>query len=301
MVNISYYRIYRYPYKATEFKHIYFYGRRSNGKHDRVGELQQASQNADNILEVLRLEQSLSRTRRTIHDYMLCNKWEMFCTFTFNGDRVDRYNLKECCKKIINVFDNYKQRYSPCFKYLIIPELHKDGAVHFHGVVSGIRPADITIPDYIWSSRKNKMIPNRKKYVDWEYYSSKLGFFNCSVIKKYGAFANYITKYITKDMLDMEKGCHMYYCSKNLVKPELIYDEDDIPRLVQPKWQGDYCEVTYLTEQDSVTLGVLPPYWADRPQDYLEYDNELTELNNDGLGGRITEKIYEQLKLGVSV
>ena len=80
---------------------------------------------------------SLSRTRRNIRELALCNDFDYFCTLTVNSSKCDRYslgevqdNLRKCLRNIRNISND--------FKYLIITEKHKDGAFHFHGLMSGL-------------------------------------------------------------------------------------------------------------------------------------------------------------------
>lgn len=206
---MSYYRIYRYPYKALGFKHIYF-------KRDRYwGRPERHKEGREEKTEELRFDSNLCRARSTVRNLILCNRFDYFCTFTFSGEKIDRYNFKACKKRLSDLFKNYKNRYAPDFKYLVIPEFHKDGGVHFHGMVNGIRPGDFSVPDMIYKRNKKTdaltLVPNTKKYVDWQYYSQKLGFFSCSAVRDVEACANYVTKYITKDLEDLPAGCNMFH------------------------------------------------------------------------------------------
>lgn len=252
---MSFYRIYRYPLKSDGFKHIYFKRDRSCGGERR--QLQVVKPEGE------RFANNLARAKRTVRDLILCNQFDYFCTFTFNAEKVDRYNYGECSKKLRRVFNNYKNRYSSDFKYLIIPEFHKDGAVHFHGVVRGIRTEDLTVPEYVWrrnlKTKELEQVPNTKKYVDWKYYSDKLGFFNCSAIKNYEACARYVTKYITKDLGGLSKGQRLFMSSAGLKRPELVFDMDDIPCVFTPQYQDDFVSMTY---SDS-GLDVLPSWYGE--------------------------------------
>ena len=39
---------------------------------------------------------SLNRTKTLVKDLVLCNDFELFCTFTFNPEKIDRYNFVSC-------------------------------------------------------------------------------------------------------------------------------------------------------------------------------------------------------------
>jgi len=183
---------------------------------------------------------------------ILCNKFDYFCTFTYNPDIIDRHDYSACKKKITQLFNNYKKRYSPDFRYIIVPEFHQDGAVHFHGLVSGIRPVDLVVPEYIYVRDdrigKLKRIKNKNRYVDWPYYSDKLGHFSCSKIKHYEACALYITKYITKDLAGMGAGTRLFMSSTGLNRPELVFDDDSIPVFWSSDFENEFCKIKQTSE-----------------------------------------------------
>ena len=217
----------------------------------------------DKLQDVSKLDESLSRSRRTIRDLILCNQFDYFCTFTFNPDKVDRFNFSACKKKLTNLFMNYKNRYSIDFRYVIVPEFHRNGAIHFHGMVRGIRPEDLTVPEYIWkrhSSGKLRLVKNTPGYVDWTYYSSKLGFFSCSRVKDYEKCARYVSKYITKSLMGLATGSRIFMASQELNRPELVFDCDDIPCVfVQSDFENKFVKI----KESSDHFGVLPDFWAD--------------------------------------
>ena len=83
------------------------------------------------------LRKSMKRTRDKIYDYANCNHWEWFCTFTFSPEKIeDRSNFEQVSKKFTNWLSNMRLKYCPDMKYLVVPEKHKDGSYHFHGVFS---------------------------------------------------------------------------------------------------------------------------------------------------------------------
>ncbi len=287
---MSYYRVYRYPLAGQRaYKHIYFYGKRPFAEGGREQQEKDVCKlNADAIREVARMQESLSRTKRTVRDLILCNKFDYFCTFTFDKGRVDRTNFGECRKKLTKLFDNYKQRFSPAFRYVVLPEFHADGAIHFHGVVRGIRPEDFTVPEMIPKRVDGvlTMVPNTPGYVDWGYYSSRLGWFSCSAIKNQEYCALYISKYVTKDLVQLPKGARAVMSSAGLSRPELIHDEDYAPQRFKRAFKGEYCEVSYMTEDETIARGVIAPWWS---------DGDRATLLDDIISK--PEIIYEQLRM----
>ena len=112
-------------------------------------------------------------------------------------------------KALRQFFNNFKKRYAPDFKYIIVPERHKNGTWHFHGLISGILPKHLVV--------------NKNGYLDFSLYSKKFGYCSLSPLKSHEAVSKYITKYVTKDLSSMALGQRLYYCSKGLKKSELLY------------------------------------------------------------------------------
>uniref|UniRef100_UPI001F25B1EF rolling circle replication-associated protein n=1 Tax=Enterocloster aldenensis TaxID=358742 RepID=UPI001F25B1EF len=178
---------------------------------------------------------SLKRTRKKVYDYAKSNEWEWFVTFTFSPDKVDRYDYDECTKKLSKWIKNLKMRSSPALSYLVVPEQHKDGAYHFHGLFSGIDDKQI-----IWTGKYVvKRVPgNRSKFVRtkekiYKIGSYKLGWMTATRVREMEKVTSYITKYITKDMLDGLHGRKRYWCSRNLVLPlEEVFILDATDRFI---------------------------------------------------------------------
>lgn len=174
-----------------------------------------------------KLMNNIIRAKTKIRDYAYCNNWEYFATLTFSDTNIDRYDLKEIKKRISIFFNNYKKRKNNDFKYLLIPEFHQDGAVHFHGLLSGINKNDLhlfklneKLPQYIYSQLKKG-----NQIYDFTEFSKRFGYTVVESIKNRQAAANYITKYITKDLVSLPLGTCCYLNSKGLKLPELIHQD----------------------------------------------------------------------------
>lgn len=154
---------------------------------------------------------SYRRTRRMIFDLCMSNLWEYFVTFTFAEDKVDRYDYEECSKKMANWINNAKKKFAPDIKYVVVPEQHKDGAWHFHGVFANV--GDMTFLD---SGRKDK-----HGRVIYNLYEYKFGFTTATYITDNMATCLYIQKYITKDLCGNLYNKKRYWCSRNLDKPKI--------------------------------------------------------------------------------
>lgn len=244
----------------------------------------------------LKLDESLCRTRRTIRDLILCNRFLYFCTFTFSDSKVDRYDLDSCKKGITAFFHDFRQKVAPDFRYLIVPERHKDDAWHFHGVVWGIPDDEFTVPSMITvrnrQTHKLYEVPNKKGFVRWERYSKRFGHFDCSRIKHYEACAAYVSKYITKSLSEMTKSKHLYFCSAGLARPDLVFDQDDVPFLLQPQHEDEFCKIAWAS--CSEVIGTYLPDWYD---DWCADLREPEALPRDMTRAQLETYIFEPLTM----
>lgn len=155
------------------------------------------------------LERSLRRTQAEIADIIDCNEFEWFGTFTFAPDQVaNRYDDDEIYAKMSKWFNNERRR-SPELHYLLVPERHKDGALHFHALLGHFN---------------GSMSDSGRKYAKQPIYNAigfKYGFTNFTRIRDKARTANYCRKYITKELMQ-EKGKRRYWASKNLSKPQRV-------------------------------------------------------------------------------
>lgn len=182
-----------------------------------------------------KLKNNLSRAKTRVKEIALCNEWDFWCTFTISPEKYDRYNLKAYYKDFAEFIHNYNKRSEDKFKvrYLLIPELHKDGAWHIHGLIRGIRANDLYINQY--------------NYLTWRSYEERFGFISMSVIRDIERTANYALKYMTKDAEKnvTELEAHSYYCSKGLNRAKTCYK--GFAR-VTCEWDyvGDYCRLKWF-------------------------------------------------------
>lgn len=185
-----------------------------------------------------RFDESLSRTKFLRRELSLCNPWDYFCTFTFDSDKVDRYDYHSVSAKLRKFFDNYRQRYSPNFRYMVVPESHVKGGIHFHGLLKGVRAQDLYVPDTILKrveindftspySTELIEVPNTPGYMRWRSY--RLGFMDISPVQDHFRCSSYILKYITKQMQHAEflnKGDRILLASSGLRRAIEICKED---------------------------------------------------------------------------
>jgi hypothetical protein len=139
---------------------------------------------------------SLRRTVQTIYEYSRANVWDYFATFTI-ADKDVRYDYATAKGKICTWFNNFKKRKCPDLKYLCVPEQHKDGAWHFHALLSGNLDEYIKLNEYGYYN----LVP---------YTLGKIN--SIEKVRDNGRVASYITKYITKDLLNEVANAQRYFC-----------------------------------------------------------------------------------------
>ena len=212
----------------------------------------------DEVVTSERFSQSLSRTKSSIFELAMCNEFSYFCTFTQNEDFVgDRFNLSEFRKDLSQFVRNQNRGREEKIKYLLIPEQHKNGAWHMHGLLMGLTASDLcefTLNEKL-PYRIRKQIKSGEKVYNWQKYASKFGFFTATSIKSHEACSRYITKYITKDLLvsNIESGKHTYFASKGLNRRALISKVSDGECPIK-KWdyENDYIKSAWFSTEEEL-------------------------------------------------
>lgn len=191
-----------------------------------------------------KLSNNIVRSRTTVQEYALCNPWTYFVTLTIDEKKYDRFNLKRYYSDFAEFIHNFNRRRTKenKVKYIFVPELHKNGAWHMHGMIYGLCPDDLTI--------------NQNGYFTWKKYNDKFGFMSIDKIQDIDRLSSYILKYITKDVEKSvsELGAHLYYASKGLVKAELVYRGQALLHCDYDYEHPDgYCKIkTFDTRKDNM-------------------------------------------------
>ena len=82
------------------------------------------------------LYRSFRRTRSALYMYARQCNWEYFITLTYSPDKIEnRYDFSLCMKKVRVWINHCRLRKANNLLYLIVPEQHKDGAWHIHGLL----------------------------------------------------------------------------------------------------------------------------------------------------------------------
>lgn len=161
------------------------------------------------------IDRAQRRARKAVYDLCGCNPdLDLFCTFTLDAKKIDRYDYSEVYKRLRVWLDNRVRRDG--LKYVLVAEHHKDGAIHFHSLCNS---GALHIVD---SGRKDSGGHNIYNLPAWKYGFS-------TAIKCYGksraGVCGYITKYITKS--GEKVGGRWYYHGGKLAAPEYDYKSLD--------------------------------------------------------------------------
>lgn len=156
------------------------------------------------------------RARKQLFELCACNDFDLFFTLTLNKEMIDRYDYKTVVRKFGQWADNHVRRKG--LRYVAVPELHKDGAVHFHGLCNA---AAVRLVD----SGKTDKKSGQKVYnlPGWH-----LGF--TTAIYLYGArdaAAHYVSKYVTKQAGGGTIGGRYYLHGGDLQRARCKYYHED--------------------------------------------------------------------------
>lgn len=201
---------------------------------------------------------SMARTVNRVYYLTRSNVWDWFVTLTFNPDKVDSFSYEECVKRLSKWLNNCR-RASPKLKYLVVPELHKSGRYHYHGLFAhcdGLRFVD--------SGHKagGQSIYNIGSY--------KLGFTTATKVSSTEKVSKYVTKYITKELCGVTFGRKRYWASRNLDEAETqeyilepkekeLFLKEISPYIQHArKIEGDMIQTTYLELSEGVEISMVP-------------------------------------------
>ena len=181
----------------------------------------------EEYFEAQRLQNSLSRTKRRIFEIAACNPWKWFFTGTLDGEKCDRHDLNGTFKRLSQFLRDYRKKQDgERLTYLIVPEQHKDGAWHFHGLFNGISEDELhkfSLSENI-PLRIKKTIMSGTDVFSWDEYSKRFGYTTFTACRSHEAVSKYVTKYVTKDMqaAAVGSGRHLYYASQGLKSPVVL-------------------------------------------------------------------------------
>lgn len=234
------------------------------------GGANEQSEISDEAQEERTKKQSYAIKRR-IRGYALANNFEWFVTLTLDPQKNDSLNYKNSKKLLLKWCRYIRDKYGK-FDYIIIPEFHKSGAVHFHGLLGNI-PANFVEAEHPKSGQP--LLRNERQVynlTDWKY-----GFTDCEKIIDSEKTASYLTKYITKELMtnkDMFRK-KRYFSSKGLKKPTVEYANSETHHL------KDFTPNFGIVETSNTGKNIL--------------EKAIYKLEVDSSTGQLTQKNKEYL------
>lgn len=161
---------------------------------------------------------SMRRARAKLRRLALANEFEFFVTLTLDRTKIDRYDPKVITKALNQWTDNMVRRNG--LRYILVPELHRDGALHFHGFMAG---DNLPVVD---SGHKDTCGEPVYNLPQWKY-----GFSTAIRLRgEYPRAVGYVCKYIGKQQGQRPMG-RWYYSGGALKEPPKQYADLDYNEL----------------------------------------------------------------------
>lgn len=204
-------------------------GPRSDGAGPEGGETQERPRTP----EAASVARSKRRARNAVFDLALASDFEFFVTLTVDQAKLDRYDHAEVFRHLHDWLDNCVRRHG--LAYVLVPELHKDGAIHFHALFNdALRVVDsgtISLPGG-GKPRRPRSAAQRAAWLakggQVVYNLPGWGWGFTTAIRLYGdtaAAVGYVVKYITKSAGKI--GGRWYYSGGELRRPKVGYADLD--------------------------------------------------------------------------
>lgn len=179
------------------------------------------------------------RARTEVRDLALCNPFTHFVTLTLDASKVDRYDMAAITRKLNAWLSNQVQRRG--LKYILVPERHKNGAVHFHGFFNDVLEridSWTVIPPGGGKPRRPRSKAQKAAWlaeggrVVWNLPGWSLGFTTAlELVGEYSKAVSYVCKYIGKQQEDGKPGEKIggrwYYSGGDLERPDVTLADLD--------------------------------------------------------------------------
>lgn len=226
------------------------------------------------------LRRSVRRARKAVKDLARSNDWAYFVTLTLDPEKVDRYSFEAVWKHLRHWLGNNVRRKG--LTYVLVPEHHKDGALHFHGLfndaLEAVDSGTMSIPGRkapvkVRSEAHRAALERAGGHTVYNLPDWGWGF--STAIQLYGerdAAINYVCKYIGKEMsggagpefgTPVKIGGRWYYSGGALQRPVVewfdvrVQDWEKIPGWYQPE---EYPFASFLTMRVTAEGEILEPY-----------------------------------------
>ena len=192
--------------------------------------------------KAIRLEESrkqnLYKTKNKLRDYARNNYFDKFWTLTFDPKKFgssDNLRFEEMQRFLKRMTRKYGK-----FNYLAVPERHKSGAIHWHMMTGYFEP---------------KLIDSGKRYKEKTIFNCpewEFGFTNVQNVRSKKKISNYVSKYITKDLMDSpaRRNKKKYWASRSLELPKTFGIKELLNLNIEPDFESDICKIYEIEKKD---------------------------------------------------
>lgn len=177
------------------------------------------------------LARSQRRARTAIYDLARCNPMSMMVTLTLNQRKISRYNYDRIIPTLNAWLSNRVQRKG--LQYILVPEYHKDGAIHFHGFFNSA----LELKN---SHKKDKQGRPVYNLPDWS-----LGWTTAVILdSNYTRACRYVCKYIGKS--SRKVGGRWYLSGGKLCRPQYVYFNSDFVACTGRRYDIPYTSLSCI-------------------------------------------------------
>lgn len=249
-----------------------------------------------------KLDSNFSRARAMVLQYALCNPWQYFFTGTLNPDKWDRSALDSFMAAFSQKIRDWRKDYGFKLDVLLVPEQHKDGSWHVHGLVNNL-------PDWcvgrfcrldLSSVGLGWLFPVRLcdgDFLNWYDFCFEFGYCSLAPVRDPIATAFYITKYVSKDLSRRGDalGKHLYFHSRPLQKAEKASEVYLYNHGLEELCVNDYdfCKTGMVTNEN----WMFPFEWDGAEAANLEYLNPAPLVPDPAFNPASVDPSYEQMSL----
>ena len=179
-------------------------------------------------------ERSMRRAATQMRDICLSTPFRYFVTLTLDPAKIDRHDMESLTRVLNRWADNRVRRNG--LAYVLVPERHKDGAIHLHGFFTESVPLSDSGTMRLPGAKRPRRPRDAKQRAEWEAAGAKvvynipgwtLGFSTAIPLDgSYEAAVAYCCKYVRKAAEKI--GGRWFYRGGKLGKPVVTFADADI-------------------------------------------------------------------------
>jgi hypothetical protein len=199
-------------------------------------ELADAAETVPAVPDSDSLDRNRRRARSKLREIALCSDLTHFATLTLDPAKIERFDADVLMPKVLNWCNHQVSRRD--FAYVMVPERHKSGAIHFHALINGgldlVDSGCVSLPGSK-RPRRPRSDAQRAAWLEagghavYNLPQWRWGF--SSAIEMYGDYGrtiNYVLKYISKGTERI--GGRWYYSGGKLTRsPDVAYFDGPSP------------------------------------------------------------------------